>query len=148
MSNSKCLRPSYDIEPIAEIEGAAQALLVCRNSSEKVLQNILTCTKGIIFLGTPQGASSLVKWAMGVAKYTNRLKTYLHSNIRDLFNSDLKVLARMQIDFGIMAKARANMEDSPITITCFYETSPLPGIGEVSALIEYLHFTALIMFIF
>jgi hypothetical protein len=41
------------------------------------------------------------------------------------------VLARIQADFYIMARARADKGDQPITITCFYEELPLPGIGEV-----------------
>ncbi|MCJ1263639.1 hypothetical protein MMC22_003509 [Lobaria immixta] len=106
------------------------ALLASRNSAEKYLQNILTCTRGILFLGTPHGGSGLATWAVLLAKYVGLVKQ-TSSQIVEVLKRDSEVLERIQKEFHSMARARANNHDPPIAITCLYEELPLPGIGEV-----------------
>ena len=116
------------IEAIAGIKDAVQALLASRNSTEKHLQNILSCTRGILFLGTSHGGSALATWAELLAKSVGQT----NPQIIDVLKRDSEVLARIQKDFHSMLRARADNHDPSIAITFSYEQLPLPGIDEVS----------------
>jgi hypothetical protein len=105
-----------------------------RNSADKHLQNILECTRGIIFLGTPHSGSGFARWAELLAKSLGLLKQ-TNPQILEVLKADSEVLARIQTEFHTMTRARANNRDRPIAITCFFEELPLPGVGEVSAAI-------------
>lgn len=108
-----------------------QALLASKNSAEKHLQNILTCTRGILFLGTPHAGSDLATWAELLAKSVGLVKQ-TNPQILDVLKRESEVLARIQKEFQSMLRSRLKNHDPSIAITCFYEQLPLPGIGEVS----------------
>ncbi|MCJ1268181.1 hypothetical protein MMC22_008067 [Lobaria immixta] len=115
------------IEAIAGIKDAVQALLASRNRTEKPLQNILSCTRGILFLGTSHGGFALATWAELLAKSVG----LTNPQIIDVLERDSEVLARIQKDFHSMLRARADDHDPSIAITFFYEQLPLPGIDDV-----------------
>ncbi|KAF8545005.1 hypothetical protein BDD12DRAFT_937273 [Trichophaea hybrida] len=108
----------------------ADTLLASRNSAEPHLQNILECTYGILFLGTPHSGSGLARWAELLAKSIGIIKQ-TNPQILEVLKNDSEVLARIQSDFHTMLRARANAGAREIPTTCYYEELPLPGIGEV-----------------
>lgn len=102
-----------------------------KNSADEHLRNILPCTKGILFLGTPHTGAGLAKWAELMAKSIGFIKQS-NSQIIEVLESDSEVLARIQTEFHTMLRARAKHGDQPIDITCFFEELPLLGVGIVS----------------
>lgn len=94
------------------------------------MQNILKCTRGIMFLGTPHSGSAFATWAKLLAKSIGLIKE-TNTEILDVLKTESEVLARIQTDFHTMLRAHVNGVDEPIAIICFYEELPLPGIGEV-----------------
>jgi hypothetical protein len=98
------------------------------------MQNILERTRAIAFLGTPHSGSGFARWAELLAKSIGLIKQ-TNSQILDVLKADSEVLARIQTEFHTMIRARVNKGYRPISITCFFEELPLPGIGEVSVAI-------------
>ena len=100
------------------------------HSAEPHHQVILECTRGILFLGTPHQGSGFARWAewpakiIGVVKQTNR-------DILGVLESDSEVLARIQAQFHGVIRDRASRGAPEISIICFYEEMPLPGLGKV-----------------
>lgn len=107
-----------------------QALLASKNSVDEHLQKILSCTKGILFLGTPHSGAGLARWAEMMAKSIGFIKQ-TNSQIIEVLRSESEVLERIQTDFHTMLRGRAKNDDGPIEITCFFEELPLPGVGIV-----------------
>ena len=105
-----------------------QALLTSKGSAESHLNSLVSCTKGIIFLGTPHGGSSLADWAESLARYIGLLKQ-TNSSILEVLKADSEVLDRIQASFHAMIRTRQATQ--PIAITCFYEQLPLFGFGSV-----------------
>jgi hypothetical protein len=98
---------------------------------EKHLRQILRCTRGINFLGTPHHGSGLAHWAETPAKAIGFIKQ-TNSEILAVLRSKSEVLERVQSGFQTMIRSRAQDGLPPIEITCFYEELPLPRIGVVS----------------
>lgn len=121
--------------------------MASKNSADQHLQNILECTRGILFLGTPHSGSGFARWAellaisIGFIKQTN-------AKILEVLKSDSEVLARIQTEFHTMIRDRTNKGQQPISITCFYEELPLPGVGEVSIKTCALFYMSLISVFF
>ncbi|KAK3937089.1 hypothetical protein QBC46DRAFT_417131 [Diplogelasinospora grovesii] len=95
--------------------------LVCEDSRERPephLQNIIRCTRGIAFLGTPHHGAGLARWAellsrsIGVVKQTNA-----------------DIVAVLRSDFHAIVMARSRERLGLIEICCFFKELPLPGIG-------------------
>jgi hypothetical protein len=109
-----------------------QALSLAQQRPEIHLKQVLHCTRGIVFLGTPHHGSGLAHWAEGLAKAIGVLKQ-TNSEILAVLKSDSEVLARVQDGFHTMIRSRAqDGQLQPIEITCFFEELPLPGVGVVS----------------
>jgi protein SERAC1 len=108
-----------------------QALAMASQRPEKHLKQILRCTRGIIFLGTPHHGSGLAHWAETLAKSIGFIKQ-ANSEILAVLRSESEVLGRVQSGFHTMIRSRAQDGLPPIEITCFYEELPLPGLGIVS----------------
>ena len=102
-----------------------------RQRPERHLQNILDCTRGIIFLGTPHQGAGLAKLADVVSRSIGFLKQ-TNSSIVEVLKRDSEVLARIQDGFHTMIKAYSTAETPQIEVTCFYEELPVLGIGLVS----------------
>ena len=98
---------------------------------ERHLKQVLNCTRGIIFLGTPHHGSGLAHWAEHLAKAIGVLKQ-TNPEILAVLKSDSEVLERVQNSFHTMIRSRNQDGLVPIEITCFYEELPLPGVGIVS----------------
>ncbi len=109
-----------------------QALSTAQLRPERHLKQILHCTRGIIFLGTPHHGSGLAHWAESLAKVIGVLKQ-TNPEILAVLKSDSEVLERVQNGFHTMIRSRAQDGLRPIDITCFFEELPLPGVGYVSS---------------
>ncbi|KAK9776057.1 putative DUF676 domain-containing protein [Seiridium cardinale] len=105
-------------------------LLASRASAETHLQQILECTRGIIFMGTPHSGSGLALFAQ---RFSKLLNTTISANVKILgvLKRDSEVLARIQGDFHSMIRNRVKSGCAPIEITCFYEELAIPLVGEV-----------------
>jgi hypothetical protein len=106
----------------------ADMLLASRNSAEEHLQTVISCTRGIIFLGTPHQGSGLATPAATLARVIGFIKQ-TNSQILGVLEHDSEVLCRIQADFQTMIRLRARDPSQAISITCFYEELGLPGIG-------------------
>lgn len=104
---------------------------------ERHIQNILDCTRGIVFLGTPHHGSGLAQWAERLATAIGLLKQ-TNPQILTVLKNDSEVLARIQASFHTMIRSRTQDGLPSIEITCFFEELPLPGIGVVSQVLRFL----------
>ena len=102
-----------------------------RQRPEAHLQNVVKCTRGIVFLGTPHHGAGLARWAERLAKSIGTIKE-TNPKILGVLRQESEVLARIQDGFHTMIRARNQEGHPPINITCFYEELPLPGVGLVS----------------
>jgi len=114
-----------------------QALSTAQQRPERHLKQVLHCTRGIIFLGTPHHGSGLAHWAESLAKVIGVLKQ-TNPEILAVLRSESEVLERVQNGFHTMIRSRAQDGLRPIEITCFYEELPLPGVGIVGEQYFYL----------
>ena len=121
-----------------------QALAMAQQRPEKHLKQILNCTRGIIFLGTPHHGSGLAHWAESLAKTIGLIKQ-TNSEILAVLRSESEILERVQGSFHTMIRSRAQDGLTPIEITCFYEELPLPGVGVVCMM---FHFVGIRMLMF
>ncbi|KAH8746855.1 hypothetical protein F5882DRAFT_370912, partial [Hyaloscypha sp. PMI_1271] len=106
------------------------ALLSARQRPEQSFQNILNCTRGILFLGTPHYGSGLTNWTEKLAKLIGLFKQTNPQILAEL-QSDSEVLARVQDAFYNMVRPLNQQRLRTIEITCFYEELPFPGLGIV-----------------
>ena len=105
------------------------ALLRSRNAADKHLRDVLECTRGIAFMGTPHTGSALANWAklpvasLGVVKSPN-------TSLLSVLQTDSEILSRVHTDFLEMLRV-LQKDGHEIEITCFYETLPKPIVGIV-----------------
>lgn len=69
-------------------------MLASKNSAEPYLQNILECTRAILFLGTPHAGSRFGTWANMLAVIFGLIKQ-ANPKILEVLRSDSEVLARI-----------------------------------------------------
>ncbi|TLD10694.1 hypothetical protein PgNI_05313 [Pyricularia grisea] len=106
-----------------------EAILASRNHPDKVKQSIFTCTKGIIFLGTPHKGSWMAKWAeipvtvLGIVKSSN-------SKLLQTLCKDDQYLESIQTRFVQMLRERGE-SGSPLNVAFFCEELGMPNIGHV-----------------
>lgn len=106
------------------------ALVWAQQRPEKHLKQVLNCTRGIVFLGTPHHGSGLAHWAETLAKTIGLIKQ-TNPEILQVLKTESEVLERVQGGFHTMIRSRAQEGFPPIEITCFYEELPLVGVGVV-----------------
>jgi protein SERAC1 len=106
-------------------------LTTARQRPERHLRNILSFTRGIIFLGTPHHGAGLAQCAEMLATSIGLLKQ-TNAQILAVLASDSEVLARIQDSFHTMIRSQVKDGHPLIEITCFYEELPLLGVGVVS----------------
>lgn len=111
-----------------------EMLLSSRNSADAHLQSLLKSTRGILFLGTPHSGAGLARWAELLAKSLGLLKQ-TNKKILEVLTLESEVLGRIQTDFHTMIRD-LSQKSEPISITCFYECKPLPGVGMVSIILR------------
>lgn len=105
--------------------------MTSKNSAEPHIQNILECTRGIAFLGTPHHGSDLTKWGITLTRITNLVGS-ANPDIVGVLKPDSEVLARIQSEFHNMIRARQNNRKPQINITCFFEELSIRVVGVVS----------------
>ena len=88
------------------------------------------CTRAIIFLGTPHKGAGLANWFSRLAQVVGLVKQ-ANTNILKQLNLNSDELSRIQEEFDIFLRSRANDEQAPIQIKCFYEEQPVTGVGIV-----------------
>ncbi|KAI9889221.1 MAG: hypothetical protein M1814_005670 [Vezdaea aestivalis] len=104
------------------------ALLASWTTADKHQQKIGEFTRAILFIGTPHLGTKSVSWMVPVAKSIGFVKQTNHQILQTI-EQDSEVLARIQADFHTTIRKRAEHGDAPISITCFYEELPSPGVG-------------------
>ncbi|KAA6407760.1 MAG: hypothetical protein FRX48_08598 [Lasallia pustulata] len=100
-----------------------------RSHPEKHLQQISSCTIGIVFLGTPHHGADLAAWAKFGSTIAKTIK-HVSSDIVSVLKPGSEMLARVQDGFHGLLRLRRN-EESEIAVTCFFEELPLPLVGKV-----------------
>ena len=102
-----------------------------RNSPDDHICQIILCTRGVIFLGTPHsGTDALASWAKGLATALGILKQ-TNPDILEALKRDSELLYRMQTEFHTMIRNRRKKNETDIDILCFFEELAMPGIGVV-----------------
>jgi hypothetical protein len=102
-----------------------QALLQCRGRNHN-LQSVLRSTIGIIFMGTPHSGPSLTIWGRIIAQYLNFMRQADIGTINAL-QPESALIENVQKDFRqLLQISKTNMH-----IFCFYESSPIRGVGEI-----------------
>lgn len=109
-----------------------KALLISSGAPEPYYQNILECTVGIIFIGTPHAGSDATKWASVLVNFA-KLATHVNRDITDVLESGSQVLASVQQEFHRLLARRAADKKSEVKIFCMFEELPVFAIGMVSA---------------
>lgn len=108
-------------------------MCLSRKHPEKHLQQISSCTIGIVFLGTPHHGADLAAWAKFGTTIAKIIK-HTNTNIVSVLKPGSEMLARVQDEFhGLLRKRRD--EESEIAITCFFEELPLHLVGKVNVTI-------------
>jgi protein SERAC1 len=107
-----------------------QALLICRGSNESYLRNLLHCTAGIAFLGTPHVGSDLASWAKILTHLANVLRK-ANNEIVAVLQPGSESLANLQQEFHTMMEPLKIMKNT-MKLYCFYEEIAVAGVGEVS----------------
>lgn len=106
------------------------ALLASKNSADPYLRQIISHTRGIIFLGTPHCGSDLTAWASLAATFIDLIKA-ANKNTLHALSPESEVLARIQKEFHMMMRARKDDGSPEIQIICFFEELPISGIGRL-----------------
>jgi protein SERAC1 len=106
-------------------------LVHSNNSANKHIEEIVSCTKAIAFLGTPHCGSKMADWGKVVGNVINLIKTTNVDIIRVL-KPDSEDLATIRESFLTMLRGRLQQNGQVVKITCFWEELPVPHVGEVS----------------
>ena len=120
--------------PLSNLKHIFQAILKSKNSAEAYMQNIISSTRGIVFMGTPHCGSSLAQWASLCGNFTNLLRR-TNKNILAILEPDSEVLASIQEEFHTMLRARTDQGKPAIKLMCFVEELPVVGVGMVRNLL-------------
>ncbi|KAK4451580.1 hypothetical protein QBC34DRAFT_400149 [Podospora aff. communis PSN243] len=102
------------------------ALLSSKTNPERHLQQILRCTRGILFLGTPHSGTGLAVVGQRLSRLAG-LVSGTNPRLVEVLRRDSEVLARIQDEFHSLLRSKGDQ----IKITCAYEEVPIQGIGEV-----------------
>jgi len=113
----------------------SQAILLGRVHSDDEIKSIGESTRGMLFLGTPHGGSSLAKWASIGLSFT---KLFAHTNNKNIkiLQEDSEKLKEVGEKFPLVLMDRASTPESKIMVTCFYETLQVDNVGMVRG---YIH---------
>lgn len=107
-------------------------MLASRTSPEGHLRLILECVRGILFLATPHSGVDLAVVAERCARIAGLTGARTNRNIVQVLRPRSEVLERIQNNFHELLRSRLCDNDAqPISITCFYEELPMPGVGLV-----------------
>ncbi|KAM0800739.1 hypothetical protein BDR22DRAFT_932188 [Usnea florida] len=105
-------------------EKSGTCLNLSKSNAEKHLQQVSSCTIGIVFLGTPHHGADAAAWAKFGATVAKTIK-HVNTDIISVLESGSEMLARVQDGFHSLLRLRRR-EQSEIDVTCFFEELPLP----------------------
>ncbi|KAJ4286501.1 hypothetical protein N0V90_013201 [Kalmusia sp. IMI 367209] len=105
------------------------ALVEAVRGSES-LEQVINCTRGIVFFGTPYHGSSRASWVASLADVIGMVKQTQADILTDL-QSELVQLEQLQTAFHSLVSLRNKFEPTSIQITCCYEELALKGVGIV-----------------
>ncbi|KAH1912575.1 hypothetical protein KXW47_007498, partial [Aspergillus fumigatus] len=112
------------------------ALAMSNASPQPHLKNIVDCTRGVMFLGTPHSGSAMATWAERLATAIN-LVHETNPKILEVLKQDSEVLERIQGSFYDMIGTREALQLPKISIICFFEQLPLRFVGESQVVSKY-----------
>lgn len=103
------------------------ALRLSSTSASPRLQTLEKCTKGIVFLGTPNLGSDLASLGSLAASLAN-LTVSANKDIVGVLKPDSEVTRMIQTDFYNLLNSRISSGKS-LDVTCFFEELEVPGAG-------------------
>ena len=106
-----------------------KTLSLSRACAEPHLRCIESCTRGVIFLGTPHNEADLAAWAVLGTKIVSKFKDPNQDIVRTL-ERESEVLRDTQDNFGQLLRIRQG-QGTNIEITCFYEGKAVTAAGLV-----------------
>lgn len=107
-----------------------KALALSRHSPFPHLRQLETCTRGIIFLGTPHIGADIAKWG-GYAAKISSIARHTNVEIVKVLKPDSEMLGEIQRDFQGILRLRIE-EHKAMEISCFFEELPVRLVGTVS----------------
>jgi triacylglycerol esterase/lipase EstA (alpha/beta hydrolase family) len=108
------------------------ALVVCNNPRDEGQREVLLCTKGIAFMGTPHAGSDFAKFAVAVSNIINlSMVKKTNNSILSVLQSHSEMLANIRDDFMTIVNARA-AKAQPIQLHSFIEELVVASTGHVS----------------
>jgi pimeloyl-ACP methyl ester carboxylesterase len=106
------------------------ALQHSNRSPEPHLKQIESCTRGIIFMGTPNYGSNLAAWAA----FATNLARILDPNTKlvEVLKPESELLRTIQEGYHSLVRNRAATTSMSIVMTCFYEELKTNGLDVVN----------------
>ncbi|KAI1171350.1 hypothetical protein F4777DRAFT_565724 [Nemania sp. FL0916] len=105
------------------------ALVICNNPIDEADGNIVECTRGVVFLGTPHRGAGLAEFAASVVNVISLVKLP-NKKLLEVLNKNSDILANITEGFLNLVTRRNREKDSqgslkPIGIHCFTEEKPV-----------------------
>ncbi|RSL62874.1 hypothetical protein CEP54_005465 [Fusarium duplospermum] len=104
------------------------ALILATLSAEPHIKSIATCTRGIIFLGTPLEGAGKAKWAVIGQKFAALCRQEKNTDVVKVLQKDSPRLQDLADNFANILRDRAKSEEA-IDVVCFYEEFETESIG-------------------
>ena len=112
-----------------------------RASADAHLQAVGSCTKGIIFMGTPHAGSNMASWADAIGRILQVRSVNVNKNLINTLKSDSEVLRDVNDQFGQLLE-RHKEQQARIQIKAYHEEVPIGNVGLVvplasASILEY-----------
>ena len=116
-SNKLAVLPPNDVGMLADM--AKQALNIAHQDARNYGE-LLSCFKGVAFMGTPHAGSDVAFWTSYAARllHSISLGTRTNKNLLDVLKRDSKFLGRLSRQFEV--------QNNLLEILTFYETKKPP----------------------
>ncbi|RYP17693.1 hypothetical protein DL765_004371 [Monosporascus sp. GIB2] len=105
-----------------------EAILLSQNSPKPHIRGIFSCTRGIIFMGTPHNGTWMTDWAKIPASALGLVQST--KSLLNILETDSQVLEFIQVSFWLMIR-ELREAGRCLEVTCFFEELPLPMVGKV-----------------
>lgn len=109
------------------------ALLLCVNPSDEAQGTLLSSTRGVAFMGTPNAGSDFEKFATAVANIISlSFIKAPNTQLLEVLKGRSQVLANVRNGFLTMIRRRLQSGQPEIKMHAFVEERPVKGTGHVS----------------